>query len=140
MASEREIENAKVMAAHAVRMERMSGLASTLPTWSLVGVVADHTSPLVSDDDARVMERNGASVEDILKRLESVRQRQRIVFSLDTLEYARMSGRVKALQAALASALRGRGSTGADLMRLGIASGGLAVFSRAAVADLGDSG
>ena len=59
MASEREIENAKVMAAHAVRMERMSGLASTLPTWSLVGVVADHMSPLVGADDARVMERAG---------------------------------------------------------------------------------
>lgn len=54
---------------------------------------------------ARLMERAGASVEEILTRLEQMRAQCRIVLALDTLEYARMSGRVGTLQAALASAL-----------------------------------
>ncbi len=54
---------------------------------------------------ARLMERAGASVEEILTRLERMRAQCRIVLALDTLEYARMSGRVGTLQAALASVL-----------------------------------
>ncbi|MEJ5222934.1 MAG: DegV family protein [Anaerolineales bacterium] len=54
---------------------------------------------------ARMMERSGASIEEIVHRLERMREQCRIVLALDTLEYARMSGRVGTLQAALASVL-----------------------------------
>lgn len=55
--------------------------------------------------EARKMERAGKTIEQIVKALEGIRNRVRILLALDTLEYARMSGRVGALQAALASAL-----------------------------------
>lgn len=48
----------------------------------------------------------GADAEAILKRWAVIRDRLRIFFYLDTLKYARMSGRVGALQGALASLLR----------------------------------
>ena len=54
---------------------------------------------------ARIMDRQGASVEDILTHLETMRQTGSIFLALDTLEYARMSGRVGTMQAALASVL-----------------------------------
>ncbi|NPA92676.1 MAG: DegV family protein [Chloroflexi bacterium] len=56
--------------------------------------------------EAREMDWEGFAVEDILKRLETIRENTRIVLSMDNLNYARMSGRVKATQALLASALR----------------------------------
>jgi DegV family protein with EDD domain len=55
--------------------------------------------------EARKMDRAGKSVEQIVKYLEGVRDRIRIILTLDTLEYARMSGRVGTLSAALASIL-----------------------------------
>ena len=55
--------------------------------------------------EARVMERKGTNIDKILKRLDSIRRRMELVFTVDTLKYARMSGRVKYLQAALASLL-----------------------------------
>ena len=55
--------------------------------------------------EARKMERAGRSTAEILKYLEGIRDRTRIILTLDTLEYARMSGRVGTLQAALASIL-----------------------------------
>ena len=55
--------------------------------------------------EARILERAGQGMEQILARLEEMRSRIGIVIVLDTLEYARMSGRVGALQAALASIL-----------------------------------
>lgn len=55
--------------------------------------------------EARRLERAGKTVEQILKYLEEVRDRVRIILTLDTLEYARMSGRVGTLSAALASIL-----------------------------------
>jgi len=55
--------------------------------------------------EARRMDRSGKSVEQIVKYLESTRERVRIILTLDTLEYARMSGRVGTLSAALASLL-----------------------------------
>ncbi len=54
---------------------------------------------------ARRMERAGKSVDEIVKYLESVRDRVQLILTLDTLEYARMSGRVGAFSAALASVL-----------------------------------
>jgi len=55
--------------------------------------------------EARKMERAGKSVEEIVKYVEDVKKRSRVILTLDTLEYAKMSGRVKTLQAALASVL-----------------------------------
>lgn len=55
--------------------------------------------------EARILERAGKSVEEIIKHLEVLRSRCGVILALDTLEYARMSGRVGTLQAALASVL-----------------------------------
>ncbi len=55
--------------------------------------------------EARLLDRAGKSVEQIFKYLEGVRSRIRIILTLDTLDYARMSGRVGTLSAALASIL-----------------------------------
>ena len=54
---------------------------------------------------ARLMEKAGKSVEDIVQYLEDVRDKVSITLTLNTLEYARMSGRVGTLSAALASIL-----------------------------------
>jgi len=55
--------------------------------------------------EARLLERAGKSLEEIIKHLEQMRSKIGIVLSLDTLEYARLSGRVGALQAVMASVL-----------------------------------
>jgi DegV family protein with EDD domain len=55
--------------------------------------------------EARLLDRAGVAVEKILTRLENIRREVVIILTLNTLEYARRSGRVKALQAALASLL-----------------------------------
>lgn len=54
---------------------------------------------------ARLMERAGKSAEEIVGHLEAVREKVEVILTLDTLEYARRSGRVGALSAALASLL-----------------------------------
>jgi DegV family protein with EDD domain len=54
---------------------------------------------------ARQMERAGKSVNEIVSYLESIRDRVYIILTLDTLEYARRSGRVGTLSAAMASLL-----------------------------------
>lgn len=54
---------------------------------------------------ARLLEKDGKDTAEILKHLETMRQKNRIILALDTLEYARMSGRVGTMQAALASVL-----------------------------------
>jgi DegV family protein with EDD domain len=56
--------------------------------------------------EARQMDRTGASLEEILKRLDFIRRNMQLTATLDTLKYARLSGRVKYLQAALASVLQ----------------------------------
>ncbi len=55
--------------------------------------------------EARKMERAGKSVDEIVKYIEGIKNKVRVILTLDTLEYAKMSGRVKTLQAALASVL-----------------------------------
>ncbi|MGE5223752.1 MAG: DegV family protein [Omnitrophica WOR_2 bacterium] len=55
--------------------------------------------------EARLLQRAGKPVETILERLEFIRRNVSIVLTLNTLEYAHKSGRVKALQAAIASLL-----------------------------------
>jgi DegV family protein with EDD domain len=54
---------------------------------------------------ARQMDRAGKSVDEIKKFIEDVRSKTYVVLTLETLEYARRSGRVGALSAALASVL-----------------------------------
>jgi DegV family protein with EDD domain len=56
--------------------------------------------------EARQMERAGATMQEILTRLEKIRDSQHILLTLDTLEFAHRSGRINALTAALASVLR----------------------------------
>jgi len=55
--------------------------------------------------DARKMEREGALLGKILRHLDYLRENIHIILTLNTLEYARLSGRVKTLQAALVSLL-----------------------------------
>lgn len=55
--------------------------------------------------EARRMQRSGAPLDEILARWQTIRRNVQIILTLNTLEYARRSGRVKALQAALASLL-----------------------------------
>jgi len=55
--------------------------------------------------EARKLDRAGKSVEQIVTYLEGIRDRVRVILTLDTLDYARMSGRVGTLSAALASIL-----------------------------------
>ena len=54
---------------------------------------------------AREMDRAGKSVEEILDYIDRIKGKVQIILTLDTLEYARMSGRVGTLSAALASVL-----------------------------------
>ncbi len=56
--------------------------------------------------EIRQLEKAGATIQAILARLEVVRQNVSIVLTLDSLEYARRSGRVKALPAALAALIK----------------------------------
>jgi DegV family protein with EDD domain len=55
--------------------------------------------------EIRKMDRAGKSAEQIVKYIEDIRHSVRLIVTLDTLEFAKMSGRVKTLQAALASLL-----------------------------------
>jgi DegV family protein with EDD domain len=56
--------------------------------------------------DARLLERDGASPERILKHLSSIRERLTVLFTLDNLEFAYLSGRVNSIQNALASLMK----------------------------------
>lgn len=77
----------------------VAGTFNVLPVDSMVGSVGIG----FMCREARKMDRAGKSPEEIVKALEGVRERIRAIFTLDTLEYAKMSGRVGAMQAALAS-------------------------------------
>ena len=55
--------------------------------------------------EARQMERDGSSIGAILERLKTIRKYVQVILTLDTLDYARMSGRVGTMQAAMASLL-----------------------------------
>ena len=56
--------------------------------------------------EVRQLERAGATLQAIQARLNAIRENVNVVLTLDTLEYARRSGRVKALPAALAALIR----------------------------------
>ncbi len=74
-------------------------LFQVLPVDSMVGSVAIG----FMCREARKMDRAGKSPEQIVNSLSGIRERVRAFFTMDTLEYAKMSGRVGALQAAMAS-------------------------------------
>jgi DegV family protein with EDD domain len=79
--------------------EEVKDLFKVYPIDSMVGSVAIG----FMCREARKMGRAGKKPEEIVNKLTGIRERVRAVFTLDTLEYAKMSGRVGALQAAMAS-------------------------------------
>lgn len=81
--------------------EELKGEFNVIPVDSAVGSLGIG----LMCREARKLERAGKSVDDIVKYIEGVKSKVRVILTLDTLEYAKMSGRVKALQAALASVL-----------------------------------
>ncbi len=56
--------------------------------------------------EARLMETVGSGMQDILNHLESIRKNLTVMFTIDNLEFARLSGRINALQSALSSVLK----------------------------------
>ncbi len=56
--------------------------------------------------EIRQLDRAGATLQAILARLEVIRHNVNVILTLDSLEYARRSGRVKALPAALAALIK----------------------------------
>jgi DegV family protein with EDD domain len=55
--------------------------------------------------EAREMDRRGADIDQILYRLQEIREEAEVIFTLDSLEFALKSGRVQMLQSILASLL-----------------------------------
>lgn len=55
--------------------------------------------------EAREMDRNGATLDEIIKRLERIRDVTHVIFTVDSLEFAQKSGRVQLLESILASLL-----------------------------------
>jgi DegV family protein with EDD domain len=55
--------------------------------------------------EARLLERAGASLQEILNRLDFIRKNITIILTLDNLEFARMSGRISYMKATLVSLL-----------------------------------
>ena len=56
--------------------------------------------------EARLLEQTGASVQEIIERLETIRKKVTIVFTVDSLEFAHLGGRVNSLQASISSLLQ----------------------------------
>lgn len=56
--------------------------------------------------EARLREKAGASIEEILETLKAIREKVMVVLTLNSLDFATRSGRVGAIQAALTSLLR----------------------------------
>jgi fatty acid kinase fatty acid binding subunit len=56
--------------------------------------------------EVRQLEQAGATLQSILTRLETIRKNVNVVLTLDSLEYARRSGRVQALPAAIAALIK----------------------------------
>ena len=84
-----------------VAAEEVKGMFNVIPVDSLGGSMG--TGFMCRT--ARQMERAGKSVEEIVRHIEAIRGKVQVILTLDTLEYARRSGRVGTLSAALASVL-----------------------------------
>lgn len=55
--------------------------------------------------EAREMSNTGKTIPEILHRLDTIRDDMQLVFTLETMKFAQLSGRVKSLQATMASIL-----------------------------------
>ncbi len=88
-------------ASSVVAAEELKGTFNVIPVDTLSGSMG--TAFMCRA--ARQMERAGKSVDEIVRHIESIRDKVLIILTLDTLEYARRSGRVGAFSAALASVL-----------------------------------
>jgi len=89
------------MASSIKAAEELKGSYNIIPFDSAAGTIGMG----MMAKEAREMDRTGKSLDDLLKRLDFIRKRLELVFTVDTLKFARMSGRIKHLQAALASLL-----------------------------------
>lgn len=56
--------------------------------------------------EAREMDRRGDSIDQILERLEQIREHTQVIFTVDSLGFAQKSGRVQMLESILASILK----------------------------------
>lgn len=56
--------------------------------------------------EARVLDQAGVTIKDILTRLEFIRSKITIIFTVDSLDFARLSGRVNRLQSSISSLLK----------------------------------
>ena len=56
--------------------------------------------------EARQLERRGAALAEIVQRLEKFREQLTLIFTVDNLEFAQLSGRVNSLQSTVSSLLR----------------------------------
>jgi len=81
--------------------EEMKGTYNVIPVDTLGGSIGTGFMCRA----ARQMDRAGKSPEEIVRFIESIRGKVLIILTLDTLDYARRSGRVGTLSAALASVL-----------------------------------
>jgi DegV family protein with EDD domain len=55
--------------------------------------------------EARLMEKAGASIQDILSRMEEIKNKIVVIFTLDSLEFAHKNGRIGVLQSLIGSML-----------------------------------
>lgn len=81
--------------------EELKGSYTVVPVDTLCGTMG--TAFMCRS--ARQMERAGKSVDEIKTFIEGVRGKTHVILTLETLEYAKRSGRVGTLSAALASVL-----------------------------------
>jgi len=56
--------------------------------------------------EARIMAQSGASVANIIERLSELRSKVTIIFTVENLEFARLSGRISSFQTAISSLLK----------------------------------
>jgi len=56
--------------------------------------------------EARQLDLAGKTIQDIIQRLEQIRQKLTLIFTVDNLDFARFSGRVSALQSIFSSVLK----------------------------------
>ncbi len=56
--------------------------------------------------EARLLERSGATMVEIMQRLERFRHQLTLILTVDNLEFAQLSGRVNSLQSTISSVLR----------------------------------
>ncbi len=85
-----------------IAARRLAGKIRVIPFDSAAGAAA----LAFMCKEAREMADRAASPEAILRRLEAIRESVRVVLTVDNLDYPRMSGRVKAIQALVASLLQ----------------------------------